>query len=187
MSTATCAPWWQLARQHLHVATPTVRHTSSPFFFSFFFRAQRQNKSHQPLAKNAAQGANPRTDGRPAPQSMKGTSQSAPCATLNSSNEVAFAAERNQEFLSNATAMLALHVSGGVAGEIWPSPTGPKRNWFRQTRALQLPQPGQPDGPNSKDPRLRAASRTTPSLLGAPSRGVPSQCITHTNVVSTAN
>ena len=50
---------------------------------------------------------------------------------------------------------------------------------------LHLPQPRQPDGPDSQlwmttfHLSATCASRTTPSLLGAPSWEVPSQCIAH--------
>ena len=83
----------------------------------------------------------------------EGVSPSAPCATFSSKSEdaTAFAAAQAK---MHGTAMLALHASEGEVfpGEPSPSPVVPGRNWFRQTSALRLQRPRQPDGPDSEDP-----------------------------------
>ena len=134
-----------VSKSSVHFFPSFVQH----LHWYFFFCARGQNKSHQLVAKNASQGANPSYRWSASTSEHEGTSPSAPCATLSSSNEVAMAfaaAQLKNPAQRNRHACSARFWRSGV------SPTGPKRNWFRQTSALQLPQPGQPDGPDSDVP-----------------------------------
>ena len=84
------------------------------------------------------QGANPSYRWLANTSEHEGVSQSDPCAT----------------FSSDSGGATALHASKGEVfpGEPLPSPVVSGKNWFRQTSALRLRRPRQPDGPDSKDP-----------------------------------